>query len=319
MSPTRREFIQALAGAAAGVALGSRASSQGVPSPLPRRVLGRTGVEVSVLSLGLGAPGDGRVDPGIVREVIEAALDAGINYIDTAPNYELMQPTLGSVMARRRGDAFVTTKVEEQTREGALVQIERSRRELQADVVDVALIHNVGDFDLDHMLGPDGAFTALRQARDAGHVRFLGISGHNRPSKFAPVIRTGELDVVMVAMNFVDRHLYNFEEQVVPVAREQNCGIVCMKVLGGVVGWNYLNIGHARLGAPEHHESAVRYALSLEGIATATMGLCNLGELQTALDAVRRFAPLSDDELAALIRTGADLAPAWGHHYGPAD
>jgi len=270
-----------------------------------------------MLSLGLGAPGDGRVDPQTVQEVVETALDAGVNYIDTAPNYELMQATLGPILARRRDDVFVTTKVEEQSRQGALAQLERSRREMQADVVDIAFIHNVGDFGLPQMLGPDGAFTALREARDAGHVRFLGVSGHNRTGHFAPVIGTGEVDVVMVPMNFVDRHLYNFEEQVVPLAHKHGCGVVCMKVLGGVVDWNYLNVGHARLGAPEHYESAVRYALSLEGIATATMGLCNLGELQAALDAVGRFHPLSEDERAALLRTGADLAPAWGHHFGP--
>jgi len=316
VSPTRREFLQTVAGAAGGVAL-TRGLSAQEAAPLPRRTLGRTGLEVSILSLGLGASGDGRVDPGIVTEVIEAALDAGVNCIDTAPNYELMQPTLGPIMARRRSEAFVTTKVEEQTRAGALAQLEQSRRDLQCDTVDMAFIHNLGDFDLGHLLGPDGAFTALREARDAGHVRFLGVSGHNRPQKFAPVIRTGEVDVVMVAMNYVDHHLYDFEGHVLPVAREHDCGIIVMKVLGGVPDWNYVNVGHARLGALEHYNAAVRYALSLEGPATATMGLCNLGELNTALDAVRRFAPLTTDELTDLLQTGAALAPSWGEHLGP--
>jgi predicted aldo/keto reductase-like oxidoreductase len=264
VSPTRREFLRTVAGAAGGLVVAGQAVADG-PAPLPKRRLGRTGLEVSILSLGLGASGDGRVDPGVVREVIGAALDAGINYIDTAPNYELMQPTLGAILAQRRDEAFVTTKVEVQTREGALAQIEQSRREMQVDTIDVAFIHNLGDFSLDHMLGPDGAFTALRQARDRGWVRFLGVSGHSRPPKFPPVIDTGEVDVVMVAMNFVDRHLYNFEERVLPAARARDCGIVCMKVLGGVPGWNYVNVGHARLA--EHYESAVRYALSLNGPA----------------------------------------------------
>jgi len=315
VTPTRREFLHTLVGAAGGLTLASGASPQDGPAPLPRRKLGRTGLEVSILSLGLGASGDGRVDPAIVTQVIEAALDAGINLIDTAPNYELMQATLRPVTARRRNEAYVTTKVEEQSREGAAAQIEQSRRELQLDTIDIGFIHNVGDFNIDHMLGPDGAFTALRQARDAGRLRFLGISGHNRPAKFAPVIASGEVDVVMIPMNFVDRHLYNFEEQVMPLAREHGCGIVCMKVLGGVPNWNYTNSGHARLA--DHYEAAVRYALSLDGPATATMGLCNLGELQTALDAVRRFHPLTEEERTALLATGAELARGWGEHLGP--
>jgi predicted aldo/keto reductase-like oxidoreductase len=296
------------------LALASRAWPQ--EAPLPRRRLGRTGLEVSVLSLGLGASGDGNVDPEIVTQVIEAALDAGINYIDTAPNYERMQETLGPVIARRRNEAYITTKVEEQTRQGAAAQLEQSRRAMQVDTIDLGFIHNIGDFSVEHMLGPEGAFTALRQARDAGHLRFVGISGHNRPAKFAPVILTGEVDVVMIPMNFVDRHLYNFEEQVMPLAREHDCGVVCMKVLGGVPNWNYTNIGHARLA--DHYEPAVRYALTLDGPATATMGLCNLGELNTALDSVRRSRPLTDDERAALLATGAELARGWGEHLGPA-
>jgi len=315
VTSTRREFLHTLAGAAAGLALASGVSPQGDTPPLPRRKLGRTGLEVSILSLGLGAPGDGRVSPAVVTQVIEAALDAGINYIDTAPNYELMQPTLGAIMAQRRDDAYVTTKVEEQTRESALAQIEQSRRDLQVDVMDVVFIHNVGDFSFEHMMGAEGAFTAFRQARDAGHVRFLGISGHNRPATFAPVIRTGEVDVVMVPTNFVDRYLYHFEEQVLPVAREHDCGVIGMKVLGGVPGWNYMNVGHGRLA--DHYEAAVRYALSLDGPATATMGLCNLGELNTALETVRRFQPLTEDERTALLATGAELAPSWEHHLGP--
>jgi predicted aldo/keto reductase-like oxidoreductase len=315
MSPTRRDFLRAASSAAGALLLGEAGPTQ---TQLPKRTLGRTGLEVSILALGLGAAGDGNVDPGIVTEVIEAALDAGVNWIDTAPNYERMQATLGGVVARRRPEAYVTTKVEEHTRIGALAQIEQSRRELQVDVVDVAFIHNLGDFDRDHLLGPEGAFTALREAREAGHVRFLGVSGHSRPGKFAPVIRTGEVDVVMVAMNYVDRHIYDFEEQVLPAAGEQQCGTLCMKVLGGVPNWNYRNVGHARLGALEHYESAVRYALSLD-VAAAVMGLCNLTELRAALDAVRRFRPLTEDERAALLATGARLAPEWGPHYGPAD
>jgi hypothetical protein len=88
-----------------------------------------------------------------------------------------------------------------------------------------------------------------------------------------------------------------------------------MKVLGGVPGWNYRNVGHANLAA--HYISAVRYALSLPRVANAVMGLCTPDELHQAIDAVLAFAPLSETELTSLLAAGAEIAPTWGHHYGP--
>lgn len=315
---SRRAFLRAAALAAGGLATAAT-TQPAEPAPLSRRPLGRTGFRASILALGLGAAGDGDVDHGLVREITTQAIDAGINYLDTAPNYGQVQAVIGSIIATRRADVFLVSKVEEQTREGASRQIEQSRRDLQTDVLDAVFIHNVGDFDFGHMMGPDGAFTALRQARDAGHVRFLGISGHSRPASFLPVIATEDVDLVMIPTNFVDRHLYRFEERVLPAAREHSCGAIGMKVLGGVVDWNYRLIHHARLGDPEHYESAVRYALTLDGPSTVAMGLCTLEELRIALDAVRNFRPLSPGEMMALVTSGSHLAPKWGHHYGPPD
>jgi predicted aldo/keto reductase-like oxidoreductase len=318
---TRRQFLRTAAGAAGAVALGAvRATPQETAEPLkglPTRVLGRTGLEVAILSLGLGASGDGKLDPAAIRENANLAIDLGVNYLDAAPNYGVAQAAVGPLLAERHDEVFVASKVEAQTREGALAQIERTRRDMQVDTLDVLLIHNVGDFGFAHMMGPDGAFTALRQARDAGHARFLGVSGHNRPGVFPRVIETGEIDVVMLPMNFVDRRLYGFEEKVLPVAREHDCGVIGMKVLGGVPHWDYTNLGHARLAAPEHYANAVRYALSLDGMATACMGLCSMGEVRTAVAAVQSFEPLTDEELAALLAEGERLAPHWGFHYGP--
>jgi hypothetical protein len=313
---SRRDFLRAAALSAAGAGLALN-SAPAQPAGLPKRTLGRTGRSVSILTLGLGAAGDADVDPGLVREITTQALDAGVTYLDTAPNYGAVQTAIAPLMAQRRSGLFLVSKVEQQTREEAAGQIEQSRRDLQTDVLDAVFIHNVGDFDLDHLLGPDGAFTALRQARDAGHVRFLGISGHNRPPKFLSVIATGEVDLIMMPTNFVDRPLYRFEETVLPAAREAKCGIIGMKVLGGVVDWNYRRLHAARLGAPEHYENAVRYALSLDGPATVAMGPCTLDELHQALDTVRRFRPLAPDEMTALLEVGARLAPTWGYHYGP--
>ena len=313
---TRREFLRSTSLAAGAVLLAGTADSQDAEEPkLPRRTLGRTGLEVSILSLGLGAAGDGDVDPGVVREIVNTAIDGGVNYIDDAPIYGNTEAIIGPVLAERRSEVYIAGKVEAQDKAGALAQLEKSRRDLQVDTLDVASLHNLGDFDPEQVAGPNGAFTALREAREAGHVRFLGVSGHNRPSCYAPFIRTGEVDVVMVPMNFVDRHTYDFESKVLPAAMEYDCGIICMKVLGGVPNWNYRNIGHPNLA--EHYESCIRYALTLPGVASAVMGLCTVAETRQALDAVRTAQPLADEEFAALLTQGKELAPGLGPRFGP--
>ena len=83
---------------------------------------------------------------------------------------------------------------------------------------------------------PGGVFDWLVKQKKAGKFRFLGISGHNRPLKFVPLLETGEVDVLLTVVNFVDRHTYNFEDKVLPVARKPNVGIVAMKVFGGAAG-----------------------------------------------------------------------------------
>ncbi len=311
---TRREFIKSSALVAGAVAVGSSATAQ--EPKLPMRVLGRTGIEISLLSLGLGAAGDGRVDPDVVREIVNLCIDEGVTYIDDAPIYGNTQATIGPVLTQRRSDVTVASKVEAQDRAGALKQLEQSRRDLQCDVIDVAFIHNVPDFDTEQMMGPEGAFTALREAREAGHVRFLGLSGHNRPGRFISTIETGEVDVVMMPMNFVDRHTYNFENTVLPAAAKQNCGVLCMKVLGGVPNWNYRNIGHANLAA--HYTDAIRYAVTLPGVASAVMGLCTPDEARQAIATIKSAEPLDDAELATLLAKGKGLVDGLGYHYGPA-
>ena len=95
---------------------------------------------------------------------------------------------------------------------------------------DLLYFHQVGDRKIEIASGADGVFTWLLKQKKAGKTRFAGISGHNRPHKFVRLLESGEVDVLMVALNFVDRHTYNFEEKVLPAARKHEVGIVAMKV-----------------------------------------------------------------------------------------
>jgi len=121
----------------------------------------------------------------------------------------------------------------------------------------------------------------------------------------------------MPALNFVDRHTYNFEGTVLSVAHKREVAVVAMKVLGGAVGWDYSTRAQRALLLGDDYEPALRYALGLPGVATAIVGCKSVEEVRQATDAASRFSPLHEAELARLLERGKVLAAQWGTHFGP--
>jgi aryl-alcohol dehydrogenase-like predicted oxidoreductase len=284
---------------------------------MPARVLGRIGRRVSLLGLGMAPLGLGGISPAEAAGVVNEAIDLGVTYIDVASNYNDAEVKLAPVLRRRRSELFLVTKVEAQEKNGVLEQIRASLRRMQTDHVDAVHLHNLGEFDLKRALGsPDGAMAGLKAAKAAGYVRYFGISGHMRPGKFVEALDTGEIDLMMVAMNFVDRFTYNFEGTVLPAAQRHRTAVAAMKVLGGAVGMQYNPPQPALLAGP-HYRNAIRYALSLPGVSTLVIGVKDRDELRQAVSTVQSATPLSAQEQELLLTRGRELAARWGAHFGP--
>ncbi len=290
---------------------------------LPHRILGRTGVSVSAIGFGVAPLGISRADAALFERTLHEAIDLGINYIDVAPAYGDGEEKLGPVIKERRDEVFLVTKTllrEPRTQDEALRQLNESLKKLQTDCVDLVHLHNVGNFTPEESLGPNGGLKGLLQAKQEGLLRFIGISGHVKPLKFIPLLETGEVDVVMPTLNFVDGHTYNFESKVLPLARTHKCGIVAMKVLGGPTGGlGAYNPPQPALLSGVHYTNAIRYALSIPDVACAVIGLKDTNELLQAVEAVTHFSPLSQAEQAVLEAEGKRLAAEWGAHFGPVE
>ncbi len=316
---TRRSFIKR-AGAITGLALSGMQDISVLGDmdneAMPKRVLGRTGVKVSVLGLGMGPLGISRTEQATVDKLVNLCIDLGISYIDNAPVYGDGEEKLGSVMKRRRKEVFLVTKVEEPSKDGALKQVKDSLKKMQTDYVDAVHLHDFGGLNAEIVLGEDGALAGLREARKQGLLRFIGISGHQQPMKFLKALETDEIDLVMPVLNFADRYTYNFEEKVLPVAIEHKSGVAAMKVLGGAVGMQY-DKTMPSLMPEEHYNFAIKYTLGLQGVSTLVIGLKNEDEIRQAVKAIKSYQPLSDDEKAIIDRAGKELAEKWGAHFGP--
>jgi predicted aldo/keto reductase-like oxidoreductase len=322
---TRRSFLREVGVVGGTVLLGGGVSaaerSRTTPSgALPQRILGRTGEKVTALAFGTWPCGKCKelgVD-GVAR-LTEEALDLGINYLDTARAYDSSEAGIAKALGGKRDQVFLATKVWADTADEARASLEESLRVMRTDYFDVVYIHSMGNRDLERVLGKNGALEYLVKQKEAGAARFLGISGHNLVPNFPPMIETGQIDVVIMAMNFVDRHTYGFEEKVLPVARKHNVGVACMKVYGGMKGG--FGVAEGPNTGPEmpadRKELAVRYALGLPGVATLVIGPHTVQHLRQNAEFVRNYKPLTETELAEVDKLGQRLAKGWGPHFGP--
>jgi hypothetical protein len=317
---TRRGFVIA---ASSTLALSHvSAVEDGSHTHIPQQVLGRTAVQVSRLGFGCSHFQRAHIGPDDVAEVLHRALELGVNYLDVAPNYGnaetgFSEVKMGPTVKEIRDRVFLVTKTEEPTYEGTWKLLRESMKRLQTDHFDLVHLHNIGHEprfpDLQFTLGDKGALGALREAKRQGVVRFIGASGHLHPSRFHDVLDTGEIDVLMNAVNFVAQHTYDFEDKVWARARRENVALVAMKVLGGAGG------GRTGFKLPqEHYDNAIRYALSIPGVACAVIGMENARELEQAAKTVSEFQPLSEEEANELARIGLQMAATqqWKTAYG---
>ncbi len=330
----RRDFIRGSSAAVAGAAATSAFGTAAIARPVQDKAatpkvglvtLGRTSEKVSRLGIGCAPFQREQITPDDIHDTLTRALELGVNYLDVAPNYgnapgsyseEKMGPSLKDKALRKQ--FFLVTKTEEETRDGTWRLLEQSLKRLQTDHVDMVHLHNIGEedrwVDFDKVFGDNGAVAALREAREQGLVRFIGSSGHLYPSRFHRIIDSGEVDVLMNAVNFVVQHTYDFEHKVWARARQENMGLVAMKVLGGQGD----QPGGFRL-PEDQYENAIRYALSIPGLCVAVIGMEGVSELEKAAGTVASVQPLSEEESIALARRGLELiaeTDRWRTAYG---
>jgi predicted aldo/keto reductase-like oxidoreductase len=287
---------------------------------MPRRVLGKTKQEVSVLGLGTWPCGRSKdLDNQAVGRLIHEALDLGINLVDTAHNYGRAEEATGQALAGRRDGVFLTTKVWADTAGDARESLEGSLRLLRTDHLDLVYLHSIGNRDVKQAMGPGGALEYLLQQKQQGKTRFIGISGHSKPDSFLPLIESNHIDVIMVAMNFVDRQIYGFEDKVLPAANARQMGVACMKVYGGMRG-GFAAADGSNTGTQldaRYLQQSVRYAMGLPGVATLVIGPHTVEQLRQNAKFVQAYQPLTADEQVSLTQLGKRLAAEWGPHYGP--
>src|ERR1700687_2833491 len=287
----RRGFIQAGL-ASAGTVLATSVLPSHIVSPavppemtnrgadqIPRRPLGKTGEQVSII--GVGGYHLGTVQSSdLAMRLVQEAVDAGVTFFDNAWEYNdhRSEEWMGLALQGRRDKVFLMSKVctHGRDRKVAMQQLEESLKRLGTDHLDLWQIHEViyeNDPDLHFAKG--GVVEALDESKKQGKVRFVGFTGHKSPAIHLKMLAHDyPFDTVQMPLNCFDATYRSFEQEVLPARQRRGFAVLGMKSLGGA--------GEMVTSGAITPEEGLRYAMSLP-VATTISGIDSLYVLEQNL------------------------------------
>lgn len=279
-------------------------------SSLPKRPLGTTGEEVSILAVGGGHVARQSIPSSEVIQIIQYAIDQGVTFIDTAWEYHggRSEALIGEAIRGRRDDLFLMTKVCARDRAGATEQLEESLRRLGTDHLDLWQFHEINyDNDHDWIFAPGGAAEAARDALKSGKVRHVGFTGHKHPDFLLSMLEHDfPWATVQMPINVLDASFRSFGQRVLPELQKRGIAALGMKSLGGE--------GQLITKAGLTPQQCIRFALS-QPIASLVSGMDSIEVVDQNVAIARAFEPMSPEELAELAKTTAEIASDGRHEW----
>ncbi|HBE40438.1 MAG TPA: aldo/keto reductase [Bacteroidales bacterium] len=316
---SRRKFIRQTLGAGlviagADIAL-TQTSCSGLrnkydPKGLPTAVLGKTGVVIPRIAIGLGSRflTIKTLDEAI--EMCNYALDNGLYYWDTAHTYvnnesgAISEERLGHIIKDRRNEIFLSTKIAARDTEGAKAQIELSLKRLQTDHFDMMKIHSIASReDVNEICKTGGILDLFSKMKEEGVTKFIGFSGHGNAQALKMMIDTGRFDSMLFAMNHYAGPTDTRQELLIPAAKERGIGVMLMKAVRPKETIEGVSV-------PE----LIRFALSLEGPDGVAVGMDSKNVVDSNLNILRNFKPM---DAAEKIKYAELLSPYFRHENLP--
>ena len=310
----RRSFLESLAGLTSGLMLsGSDVLEGNLKSDrfgelLPQRKLGKTGETVTML--GAGGAHIGRMNERDAQATIEAAIEGGVRFFDTAESYRdgRSERYYGRFLVPKyRDEVFLMTKTTARDAETARQHLEGSLKRLNTDYLDLWQMHSVqSPRDVELRL-QNGVVDVIKEAKANGKVRHIGFTGHRMPSGHQQVLdRTEAFETCQMPINVTDPNYKSFIKGVLPTLVERNYGVLAMKTLadGGFfegsssVVPDYVSI-----------REALHFVWSLP-VSVLITGAENVEQMKEKIDLARSFERMSEEERKALVRKVADLENA---------
>jgi uncharacterized protein len=296
---SRRKFIKGTIGA--GIALsssglflgcGQQYESKGIPTV----TLGKTGVKVPRLSLGLGSRFCEISDPEMADQLLNYAIDNGMYYWDTAYSYVnnkngvVSEERVGRIFKDRRKEVFISTKVASREPDEAMRQIETSLKRMNTDYVDILKVHSVTTMeDVEKASEKGGVVELLYRMKEEGVARFIGFSGHTDSEAMKAMAERHNFDTMLIALNQYGNTKYQREEVSVPAAHAKGMGVITMKL-----------VRPRETDASLSSKDLIRYGLSVKGAQAAVIGTDSMKVLNDNIALLKNFTPMTADEMKTM-------------------
>ena len=320
---TRRDLIKGTIGA--GILLAGSQMAQAISliekstgktgydaKGLPTAILGKTGIRIPRIAVGLGSRFCNLEKDEDAFKVLNHALDNGLYYWDTACDYEnkklgfTSEGRIGEVLKTRRKEVFICTKVDSRDPDEAKRQIERSMKRLQTDHLDILKIHDVKSVeDVAKVSEKGNLIDIVHQMKEQGVARFIGFSGHANAEALKSMADRGDFDTMLMALNHYNQSKNPQQRQalVLPAAKAKGLGVMVMKTVRPRENIKTLD-----------PNELVQYALSLSGPDGILLGMESVAVIDSNLKNLRTFKPLDEQRMKELA---LDLSPFYRHENLP--
>lgn len=272
-------------------------------APMPQRPLGPLGWNASLLTMG-GVRWDTSNDDAGSVAIVHRAIELGVNTFDTAHIYGNgeSERKLGLALEGMRHRFWVNTKVIDRTYDGAKRMMETSLQRLKTDYVDLMFVHSLDNEEqYRQIIAPNSVLKAVEEFRAAGHIRYVGISGHWVRDLMARIIQEIPFDAVLFPVGLFNlAYQYSFLETVLPLARQRNMAVLGMKIYGA-----------GRIKQAASLLPYLRYSLN-QPIDTAIIGMDSLEHLEQTVRIIKSSPPpLTEAEQAALLPEALAITQEW--------
>jgi len=293
---SRRKFLQA------GLALpaASLVSSKGLalesksPSEVVYRPLGKTGLKVSGVGYGIGfVP---------IPEVLERALDLGVNYYDTSRSYgDSEQIFSGVIKGRQRDKIVISTKSGSSKKDEIIKDLDTSLQTLGTDYVDVLHLHGRDN----PTMVPDEAIEGLEACKQSGKARFIGFSCHDINNMVDFIVETGKFDVIQTTYSFPIGLTYR--DRALKKLQAAGIGVVAMKVVVALSGFNLTSVDNPPATEGEGPLSGIKWVLQNPAIGTTVPFMRTIPELEMNFRAMSEPYTPEDEKLLSFMNE--DIRP----------
>lgn len=251
------------------------------------RKLGCSNLEVSVVGFG-GIPVQ-RIDKAETKKVVKRAEELGINFIDTARGYTVSEELIGEALEGRRDKWIIATKSMARDKESMARDVEISLKNLKTDYIDLYQFHNIRtQEEYDKVLGENGAYAALLEAKAQGKIGHIGITSHSM-DMLRIALESGKFETIMYPYNIVETQAFELFRR----AKELNIGVIAMKPMAG--------------GNLEDGAMALKFIFENENITTAIPGMATIEEVEQNAAVGSELKPLTFEERERALTIAKEL------------